>query len=48
MIVLYFLLPLALILGAVFLYFFILAVNGNQYEDLETPAYKALIDETER
>jgi cbb3-type cytochrome oxidase maturation protein len=38
------LLPLALALGAGFVGFFIWAVKKGQYDDLETPKYRMLID----
>jgi cbb3-type cytochrome oxidase maturation protein len=40
------LLPLALLLGAVFLGFFLWAVKKGQYDDVETPKYRMLLDET--
>ncbi len=43
--VLYFAIPIALILGAVFLALFIWATKSGQYDDLETPSYKILIDD---
>lgn len=38
------LVPLALLLAAVALCGFFYAVKDNQYDDLDTPSYKALID----
>ncbi len=38
-------LPLALILALVFVALFIFSVKKGQYEDLETPSYKILIEE---
>lgn len=40
------LLPLALILGAVFLGFFLWAVTRGQYDDVETPKFRMLLDDT--
>ena len=40
------LLPLALGLGLVFLGFFLWAVTKGQYDDVETPKYRMLLDET--
>lgn len=40
------LLPLALGLGAAFLGFFLWAVSRGQYDDVETPKYRILLDET--
>ncbi len=39
------LLPLALGLGLAFVFFFIWAVKRGQYDDLETPKHRMLIDE---
>jgi cbb3-type cytochrome oxidase maturation protein len=40
------LLPLALGLGAVFLGFFLWAVTKGQYDDVETPRYRMLLDDS--
>lgn len=40
------LLPLALGLGGLFLLFFLWAVTKGQYDDVETPKYRMLLDET--
>lgn len=40
------LLPLALGLGALFIGFFLWAVKEGQYDDVETPRYRMLLDET--
>lgn len=40
------LLPLALGLGALFLGLFLWAVTKGQYDDVETPRYRMLLDET--
>lgn len=42
------LLPIALAMGAGFTYIFIRQVKSGQFDDLETPAYRMLIDENER
>lgn len=41
------LLPLALLLGGVFLGFFLWAVRKGQYDDVETPRYRMLLDDIE-
>lgn len=46
--ILYLLIPLALALGAGALLSFLRAAGRGQFDDLETPAYRALIDESER
>jgi cbb3-type cytochrome oxidase maturation protein len=40
------LLPLALGLGGIFLLFFLWSVKKGQYDDVETPKYRMLLDET--
>tara|TARA_R110002072_G_scaffold534_2_gene3576 strand:- start:113779 stop:113952 length:174 start_codon:yes stop_codon:yes gene_type:complete len=40
------LIPLALILGAIFLGLFIWATRDHQFEDLKTPASRILLDDT--
>ncbi len=40
------LLPLALLLGAVFVAFFLWAVGKGQYDDLETPRHRMLIEDS--
>jgi cbb3-type cytochrome oxidase maturation protein len=42
------LIPLAILLGGSALIGFLFAARGGQFDDLETPALRALIDETER
>lgn len=39
------LLPLALGLGILFVGFFLWAVKAGQYDDVETPRYRMLLDE---
>ncbi len=39
------LLPLALILGAIFLGAFIWSTRTGQYDDLETPKFRILLDD---
>jgi cbb3-type cytochrome oxidase maturation protein len=39
------LLPLALGLGGIFLLFFLWSVKKGQYDDVETPKYRMLLDE---
>ena len=43
--VIYFMLPLALILGALFVALFIWATKSGQYDDLDTPSKRMLFDE---
>ncbi|EQC47873.1 cbb3-type cytochrome oxidase assembly protein CcoS [Bacteriovorax sp. DB6_IX] len=43
--IIYFLLPLALVLGGVFVAFFIWATKNGQYDDLDTPAKRMLFDD---
>lgn len=42
----YVLLPAAILLGLGFLVAFIWSVKNAQYDDLETPAHRILIDDT--
>ncbi len=42
------LLPLAIGLGAIFVLAFIWAAKAGQYDDLETPKYKVLIDDNKQ
>ena len=42
------LIPLALLLGGGALLAFWLAAKSGQFDDLETPAYRALIEEKEK
>lgn len=44
--VVFYLLPLALLMALFFLLSFIFAVRGGQYDDLDTPAFRILLDET--
>lgn len=43
--VIYFMLPLALILGFLFILLFVWATKSGQYDDLETPSKRMLFDE---
>ena len=43
--VLLFLIPLSLLLGAFFLGLFIFAVKNGQYDDLDTPAEKMIVED---
>lgn len=40
--------PLSIILGALFVVCFIIAARSGQYDDLDTPAYRLLIDEEDK
>ena len=42
------LIPIALLLGLGGLFAFIRASKSGQFDDLETPAYRALLDDSER
>ncbi len=44
--VLYFIIPMALVLGLFFLVSFIFAIKKGQYDDLEGSANRILIDDT--
>jgi cbb3-type cytochrome oxidase maturation protein len=46
--VIYFLLPLALLLGFGFLGGFLWVVSQGQYDELETPAHRMLLDDESR
>ncbi len=37
--------PLSILLGTLFVVCFIIAAKSGQYDDLDTPAYRLLIDE---
>jgi cbb3-type cytochrome oxidase maturation protein len=43
----YLLLPMSLALGGLFLLGFLMAVKDDQFEDLETPAHRILLEEKE-
>lgn len=43
--VLYFMIPIALLLGLGFVISFIWAAKKGQYDDLETPAFRMLFDD---
>ena len=44
--VVYFLLPLTISLGLLFVAWFIWAVKKGQFDDLTTPAYRILLDDS--
>lgn len=44
--VIWFLLPIAILLGTTFLVAFIIAARNGQYDDLETPAHRMLLDDS--
>jgi cbb3-type cytochrome oxidase maturation protein len=44
--IIYLLLPLALLLVLVFVIFYLWAVERDQFEDLETPARRILLDDS--
>lgn len=41
------LLPLALLLGATFVFAFIWSAKSGQYDDIETPKFRMLLDEVD-
>ena len=43
--VIYLLLPIALLLAFVFVIFYLWAAKNDQFEDLESPAYRILLDD---
>ncbi len=43
--VIYYLLPMAILLGGFFLITFLFAVHEGQFDDLDTPAHRILIEE---
>lgn len=43
--IIFFTLPLALILALIFIIAFIISVKFGQYDDLETPSYKLLLED---
>ncbi len=43
--IMFFLLPIAIILGASFVFFFIWATRSGQYDDLDSPAKRILFEE---
>ncbi len=43
--ILFFTIPLALVLALVFIGIFILSVKWGQYDDLKTPSFKILLDD---
>ncbi len=45
MTILYIIIPVAIILVSFFVYIFLWAVRSEQFDDLETPAHKMLIDD---
>ena len=46
--ILFFTLPLALLLALIFIIAFIVSVKWGQYDDLETPSYKILLEDEEK
>lgn len=45
--ILFVLIPIALLLGLVAICGFVFAARSGQFDDLETPAYRALLDDSE-
>lgn len=43
--VIYLIIPFALFISLIFLLCFIVSVNTGQYNDLETPAYRVLLED---
>lgn len=46
--VIYFLIPLSLVMGGLFLWAFIWSVKRGQFDDLETPAQRMLLDNNKK
>lgn len=46
--VLVLIIPLSLILGTIFVVCFIMAAKSGQYDDLDTPAYRLLIEDEKK
>ncbi len=42
--IIYFLMPIALLLGSAFVVAFVLAASSGQYDDLETPKHKIFLE----
>ncbi len=45
MTILYIVVPIAIFLALFFLFIFLWAVKGEQFDDLETPAHRILLDD---
>ena len=45
MTVLYLVLPIGLVLSAAFLYVCVRSISGGQFDDLDTPAIRAILDD---
>ncbi|MBE7545633.1 cbb3-type cytochrome c oxidase maturation protein [Candidatus Kuenenia stuttgartiensis] len=45
MTILYIMIPISIVLASFFVYTFLWAVKNEQFDDLETPAHKILIDD---
>lgn len=43
--IIYILIPLTLLILIIAVYFFFLAVNTNQFDDFDSPAYHIIIDD---
>lgn len=43
--ILFYTIPIALVLALIFLGFFIASVKSGQFEDLDTPSYRILIED---
>ncbi|MCB0350907.1 MAG: cbb3-type cytochrome oxidase assembly protein CcoS [Bdellovibrionales bacterium] len=46
--ILYMMVPMALLMGFIFIYLFIRVVRSGQYDDLDTPAIRILLDEEKK
>lgn len=42
--IIFFMIPVSLILGGVFVFLFLRNLNAGQFDDLETPAHRILFD----
>ncbi|MBT5855180.1 cbb3-type cytochrome oxidase assembly protein CcoS [bacterium] len=43
--IVFFLIPLSLILASIFVIGFVYSVKSGQYDDMDTPAYRVLLDD---
>lgn len=45
--VIYFLIPISLVIAGLAIWFFFWAVKSDQFDDMETPAHRILMDDRE-
>ena len=46
--IIYILIPLSLVILFIAIYFFFWAVNNDQYDDIDSPAYHVLLDDQKK